>query len=272
MYCEKCGKPINENEKFCPNCGNPIQYNSNGNSGNGSKREMYILIGILCVLVIAIAALVFVYFIAPGMRSDKEPSNDNKAAAEASESEQTEAPQTQAQTQVPQTEAVPQTQVPQTETAPETQPATPDNGIHFYEYYIEDVSWTTAQSRCREKGGKLLTLDTEEEYTYIKDQIRSKGYDKKIFYLGGARSSGSHEYYWLDANGSAYGSSLNSSYNWMRGEPSYEDDTINVSEVYMDFFYYSSESRWIWNDIPNDLVGIVPSYSGKIGYICEFEE
>lgn len=34
---------------------------------------------------------------------------------------------------------------------------------------------------------------------------------------------------------------------------------------------YSKGNEWIWNDVLNDIISIVPYFSGKIGYIVEYE-
>ena len=43
-------------------------------------------------------------------------------------------------------------------------------------------------------------------------------------------------------------------------------------EEYLDLLYYKNEGRWTWNDAPNDILAVVPSFSGRIGYICEYED
>jgi len=27
----------------------------------------------------------------------------------------------------------------------------------------------------------------------------------------------------------------------------------------------------VWNDVPNDIISVVPSYRGRVGYIVEYE-
>ena len=58
---------------------------------------------------------------------------------------------------------------------------------------------------------------------------------------------------------------------WMVNEPSFRDESIGQDEYYMNIFYYSKENRWVWNDVPDDLIGAVSSYQGSIAYIIEFD-
>ena len=39
----------------------------------------------------------------------------------------------------------------------------------------------------------------------------------------------------------------------------------------MNLYFFKDENRWVWNDVPNDTIAVVPSYSGKVGYIVEYE-
>ena len=58
----------------------------------------------------------------------------------------------------------------------------------------------------------------------------------------------------------------------MIGEPSFEDLNMDIQECYMNLFYYEEEGRTVINDVPNDVISIVPSYSGHVGFICEYED
>lgn len=149
---------------------------------------------------------------------------------------------------------------------------------HYYELYIEDCTWEEAYQACLDRGGYLIRIDSTEEYYSIISQIEQQGYQNKIFWLGGAQYDG--KYWWVyhdnDKNSDWVGDvCLNEDYPfndlWLDGEPSYYDDQTNTYEDKMDMFYASKLEKWIWNDVPNDILSVVTGYSGKIGYICEYE-
>lgn len=143
--------------------------------------------------------------------------------------------------------------------------------IHTYDYIQADsgCTWQNAYDDCQARGGHLLTINSDEEYSYIKSMLEDGGNQNKVIYLGGLRQNET-SYYWNVA-GTNEGENLNDSVSWgygcwMNGEPSYKDG--DVEERYMSMFYYSGENRWVWNDSPEDLTAYFPD---KVGYICEYE-
>ena len=149
-----------------------------------------------------------------------------------------------------------------------------EGGIHRYALYRDDCTWSQAFQKAKNSGGYLARINSKEEFDYIVYLISANGYDKMYsFSVGGRRDMTSTEYYWVDENNQLYGERLDygSSWavsNWLPGEPSYIDGT--VTEHCMDL--YCVDGHWALNDIPDDVVGAVPSFSGKLGYIVEYED
>ncbi len=145
---------------------------------------------------------------------------------------------------------------------------------HRYEYYVEDCTWTQAFQKAQEKGGYLAHIDSREEFDSIISEITQKGLAYTRFMLGGRRDIDSTSYYWVDESDCTYGLALNSpeywAYSaWMQGEPSIVDG--DIPETCMCMFYSSDYGSWVFNDVPEDILGVVPDFSGKIGYIVEFD-
>ena len=58
---------------------------------------------------------------------------------------------------------------------------------------------------------------------------------------------------------------------WLENEPSLYDETLDVEERYMDFFYLKRANGYVWNDTVGDLLSLDLGYQGRIGYIIEIE-
>lgn len=157
------------------------------------------------------------------------------------------------------------------EPAPEEDSSDPaeDSAIHRYEYIVEDCSWPEALKKCNEKGGYLAVINSQEEYNYMIQEIEANQLEKIMFFLGATRVDG-EEYYWVGAGGELIEGALNSAEQWMQNEPSFRDG--DTEENVMAMFRYEEESRWVWNDIPENILQDFSYYSGKIGYICEYNE
>lgn len=156
-----------------------------------------------------------------------------------------------------------------------------DVGVHTYELIVSDVTWTEAYEQCLRMGGHLVRINSDEECNVILNQIYSEGKEKIKFWVGGYRDE-NDDYRWVyndsyeDRFPLIFGDVVINSdpmYKdyWLDGEPSLYDETIQSNEDRMNMFYMKSLDRWVWNDVPDDVLSVASFYSGSMGYICEYE-
>lgn len=150
-----------------------------------------------------------------------------------------------------------------------------NNSIHNYDFIIADVSWKEAFQDCVSRGGYLVHLNTDDEASYILNEIKQKGYENVIFYVGARRDVDGDSYYWVNSEGHFFGEALNDSKHyasyWYSGEPSLGDSQTGAEEYYIDMLHIKKDDKWYFNDISN--TGIYDYLQGKeeIGYICEYD-
>lgn len=150
---------------------------------------------------------------------------------------------------------------------------------HRYELIVQDITWTEAQKACEEKGGYLATITTREEFERIAEQILAEGQTSVTFFVGAADKGDTHGHAWLEPGKGPY--SMLSLYKalfadyWLEGEPSYTgvaEDGREVDEDCVSLIYRSSEGRCYLNDVADDILAEAPSFAGRVGYICEYNE
>lgn len=160
------------------------------------------------------------------------------------------------------------------EEIPEETEAYMEEGVHTYELIVADVTWTEAYEQCLRMGGHLVRINSPEEFDAIISQIENEGKENIKFWLGGAAED--RRYHWVYGEEYALGDVvLNEdpvcvSY-WLEGEPSFLDETTDTEENRMNMFYMKDLQRWVWNDVPDDILAVASFYQGTIGYICEYE-
>lgn len=121
-----------------------------------------------------------------------------------------------------------------------------------YEIVLDNCTWIEAQAAAAAKGGKLVTLETEDEYQYILHLIAEKDVSNAFFYLGARRDANGTEYHWTDRNNELYGEPLNAESAWCDslwepGDPNYEwngDPETVVILYYRDDRFEKPLFRW----------------------------
>lgn len=139
--------------------------------------------------------------------------------------------------------------------------------IHSYEVIAGDFSWQAAKVECENRGGYLATITSKEEYDEICAIADASGLT--YLWLGALRYSDTDK--WEDGSWIT-GEQWTFDY-WYPGEPSMED-LDGTKEYYLCLWnakYEGNSIGWTFNDQRNDLVNILPSVSGSVGYVCEYE-
>lgn len=141
-----------------------------------------------------------------------------------------------------------------------------------YEISIEDCTWEEAFDKCIRQGGHLACFESPEEWQNMQEILKIEGITNISLYIGGRRNRDSNNYRWINADGEPGEEIINSStYKafWLDGEPSFEGS--GIEECYMNIIYQKKADSWYFNDIPNDVINVSDSFSGTIGYICEYD-
>lgn len=148
---------------------------------------------------------------------------------------------------------------PSDEPTPSVEPST-EPVKQGYEIIIGDLSWDEAELACVEKGGHLVTINSQEEYDTICAMLRD--YNVKYVWIGCYRDPAG-----LMTWTSGQDVDL---YFWQQGEPSLKDSYDGAEENYV-MMVRQSDDTWLYNDSRMDpLEKYSKYYTGKIAYICEY--
>lgn len=157
-----------------------------------------------------------------------------------------------------------------------------DEKTHHYELIVEDITWTEAEQSCKDKGGYLVTITSKEEFELLTKQIVDEKKTKISFFIGATRDenyvkheSGVLAYHWVHDGSDIDLYDDETKEFWLEDEPSFygrKADGSRLDEQYVDMIYREADKRCYFNDVADDILAQVPSFSGSVGYICEYDE
>ncbi len=149
------------------------------------------------------------------------------------------------------------TATPTMEATDTPEPTAVPEGPRFVAYR-EDVSWSEAQARCEELGGRLAMPITQDELEEIIQVCEQAGLQK--VWLGAHRQEDDS---WISTSGD-----MVMFFFWGDNEPSFVDAGDGAAEDYMMLWYY--DGQWSGNDSREDpLEDYYWAYAGQIGFVCQ---
>ena len=150
---------------------------------------------------------------------------------------------------------------------------------HRYELFVQDCSWSEAQKICLEKGGYLATVTCTDEAKVISELIKKEGYTDKAFFVGYRSCEWVGDTFcsfrWINQDGS-YQEIMPSMYDfWDYNSPGYDytkkEWSFEGGEQEVGLAKYFEEDGMIYIfDAPDKILSVSPEYSGKIGFVCEY--
>ena len=303
MFCRKCGAELKENAKFCTKCGSKVENALEGQSHGIKEKESFVPIGenqkhskaktkekgigvVIAVIAGCIAislAVCAVFYLS--FRQDRTEDTKIQQVEEAEVVEEDTIEQQEKETEAVEDKddtskkdvglSAEETDVEEESKVQKTilgDDSINPTAIHEYQLVTDDVTWSEAYTKSQQvKGGYLAHINSKEEMDVIVAQIEKEGLQNIVFWIGGMRDKNSDDYYWIDTELNSVGQRLNENSMWLENEPSLYDETLDVEERYMDFFYLKRANGYVWNDTVGDLLSLDLGYQGRIGYIIEIE-
>lgn len=270
--CLYCGAEISEEERFCGECGMPIRESAAANLRNDPDPEpTNRRIDSILVLGMSIALGLFAVFFAAallfgGKGSARQPAQvqeltrwDGSSAVAGSDSVGPESLQITKSGATKQDTADKQDPSGQDDSKQEDKTKDKETG-NTYRLVKQDCTWTEAKAYCESFDAHLATITSEAEYKKICNMLG----DTELVYLwlGATSDQNSTWKTWITGEAWTYE-------NWYPGEPSGKD-TDGTTEDYL-CMWKVGDGDWTFNDMRNDLISVLPTTAGKIGFIMEFE-
>lgn len=135
---------------------------------------------------------------------------------------------------------------------------TVEYGGHKYKFYNNSMTWEEAKDFCEQQGGHLVTISSEEEQSFLKDNCTG---EKNLYWIGLQEIS--DNWGWVTGEEVSYT-------NWATGEP---NEDFNDTEYYAQMYGkdYDDNQLGEWNDSRNDSGTLAFYQLENVGFICEWD-
>ena len=143
-----------------------------------------------------------------------------------------------------------------------------ERGSHVY--LIVDglnLDYNQADQWCKEHGGHLVYIESEDEQKFIQHNVLPKG-DKNCYWIGGQRGDNLKKWYWGPERKKTI-----SYTNWAKGQPDNFTKNESVLMMYKRSNPNAPNYDGQWNDIGVDGECKGEAFFGKqnFGFICEWD-
>lgn len=135
---------------------------------------------------------------------------------------------------------------------------------HKYCLYELPLSWIEAEEYCKNLGGHLVSINSQEEQEFVENLTSQSNLDN--IWIGGYYSESDVTWKWSDSSGFSYT-------NWDTGQPdNHTGDEFYLRYVNRDIAYeYWNANKGGWNDTADNADGNSGDAPlSSFGFVCEW--
>lgn len=133
-----------------------------------------------------------------------------------------------------------------------------------YSFHHKRLTWITSREWCLKNNGDLVSMETREEWNYLKDFIQTlpglPGLNHTEYYIG-LRKDRNGSWHWLSNNTKAV--SAGPGWPWYIDEPSHDGNCV---VMYKTGYREGERTKGFFNDLSCNSSA---SETITIGFICE---
>lgn len=131
-------------------------------------------------------------------------------------------------------------------------------GENYYKLYSEVVTWNAAKNRCQALGGHLVTVESEQENSFLHSLLRRSDID--WIWLGATDQVIEGQWAWVDGKEMRYN-------RWLGGQPNNDAGGGSPEN------YAAMDISGLWWDVPDDRFYASFKYGDQLksGYVCDWD-